>query len=178
MTESERILIISEEITEGTSKYILEQILKINQYDNEQDEKVKDFERKPIKIIINTYGGSIYNGFAIISAIEQSKTPIHTYVYGYAMSMGLLIAVSGHKRFASRMSTYMYHGIVFGVWDKIEGVKQELAESERLQTIYDDYLLSKTKLRQKELDEIKEKKSEWYIPSQEALKLELFDEYI
>ncbi len=175
---NERTIILSSNINKDSAKLIMEEILKINREDEKRDNKEKDFTRKPIELIVNSFGGSVYDGFAICSVIEKSKTPVHTYVYGYAMSMGLLIAASGHKRFGSKMATFMYHQISTGIWDKIEGIKKELEECLRLELIYDGSLLSKTSIRKSELDDVKTQRKEWYISADEALKLKLIDEII
>lgn len=173
-----RLIVLSSTINKDSSKTIIEEILRINKEDDEKDKKQKDYKRDPIELVVNSFGGSVYDGFGIVSVIENSKTPVHTYVYGYAMSMGLLIAAAGHKRFGSKMATHMYHQISTGVWDKLEGIQQELEEALRLEAIYDGSLLSKTAIRKSELDEIKKLKKEWYISADEALKLKLIDEII
>mgnify|MGYP003350628850 FL=1 len=98
-----RTIILSGEVDDIIVSDIIQNISDVNEYDDDNEESVKDFERKPIKLIINSLGGSIYDGFGLIGVIENSKTPIHTYCYGSAMSMALLILVSGHKRFGHRL---------------------------------------------------------------------------
>jgi ATP-dependent Clp protease protease subunit len=173
-----RLIVLSSNINKDSAKDIIEKILKINKDDDEKDNKEKDYKRKPIELVVNSFGGSVYDGFGIVTVIENSKTPVHTYVYGYAMSMGLLIGAAGHKRFGGKMATFMYHQISTGVWGKIEELKQEQEECLRLEVIYDGSLLSKTAIRKSELDEVKKMKKEWYISADEALKLKLIDEII
>jgi ATP-dependent Clp protease protease subunit len=173
-----RDLMISENITQSSVKVIIEQILEINRHDDKEEEEKKKYEREPIKLYVNTYGGSVYDGFALVAAIEKSKTPVHTVCLGKAMSMGFMIMVAGHKRFVHPLATLMYHQISTVVWDKLEGIKQEIEECERLEKLYDGFVLSHTKLRQKELDEVKKMKKEWYIDANDALKLEIVDEIL
>src|SRR4051794_840996 len=98
LSMNERTLYLFDTIDKNTVKTVVEHIIKINKHDDEIDKREKDFKRLPIELIINSRGGSIYDGLALINVIEKSKTAIHTYVYGLAASMGLLVAVSGHKR--------------------------------------------------------------------------------
>lgn len=51
--------------------------------DDEKDEKEKDYKREPIKLYINSYGGSVYDMWGLIDVILNSKTPIYTYCTGY-----------------------------------------------------------------------------------------------
>lgn len=173
-----RDLMISENVTQASVKVIIEQILEINRYDDKEEEEKKKYGREPIKLYINTYGGSVYDGFALVAAIEKSKTPVHTVCLGKAMSMGFIIMVAGHKRFAHPLATLMYHQISTVVWDKLEGIKREIEEVERLEKLGDSFVLSHTKLRQKELDEVKKMKKEWYIDANDALKLGIVDEIL
>ena len=84
-----RSIILSNDIDNESVEEVIQFILDANEYDDEQDSVSKDFERKPIKLVVNSFGGVIYDGFALIGVIKTSRTPIHTYCYGYAMSMGL-----------------------------------------------------------------------------------------
>lgn len=70
-----------------------------------------------INIRINSPGGSIYHGNAIISAIKNSKSEIHTYNDGMALSMGSGIWLAGKVRHMAAHTTLMIHspsGIAFG----------------------------------------------------------------
>lgn len=173
-----RIVHLNKDVEPDSVGPIIEQILKWNEEDDEKDLKRKDFKRKPIKLVVNTYGGYVYDGFALCSVMEQSKTPIHTYVYGKAMSMGFLIAAYGHKRYASKLVTFMYHGVSGWAWGKVDEMKDQVAEAERLQNVYDKALLSKTGLRETDLQPTKDKRTEWYFGAEEALKVGLIDEII
>ena len=43
---------------------------------NAEDAKKQIVE--PIKLIINSFGGEVYSGLALIDVIDSSQTPIHT----------------------------------------------------------------------------------------------------
>ena len=68
-----------------------------------------------INININSEGGEVINGVRIISAIFNSKIPVHTYNLGFAMSMGGLIWLAAKKenRHMSFFSTLMLHAARF-----------------------------------------------------------------
>lgn len=173
-----RQFILSETVTQSSVQEIIKQIREINKHDDEQDEKKKEYERKPIELIVNTFGGSVYDGFALVAAMDMSKTPIHTICLGKAMSMGFMIMAAGHQRFMHPLATLMYHQISTMTWDKLEGIKQEVKECERLEAMYDGYVLKKTNLMQEKLDEVKQRKAEWYIGADDAKKLGIIDEVL
>ena len=174
----QRDLILGENVTSCSVKDIIKSIMDINYDDDIKCKEFSNFERKPISLYINTYGGSVYDGFGLINIIKASTTPIYTYVVGEAMSMGLPILVSGARRFAYKYSTIMYHEMSTLMWDKLESIKQDLKEGERLQVILDSIILNNTQILKEKLDNIKERKIDWYISAEEALKLGIIDEII
>ena len=168
-----RILILSSDVTQDSVSELMEAILEINAIDDELEEELKNYSRQPIKLIINSFGGSVYDGFGLIAAIENSKTPIHGYCYGSAMSMGFIIYIATHVRFAHKTSTLMYHEISDSFWGNITETKQNLKECERIQKVYDDYILSRTKIPVQKMNEYKDRKEDWYMPAQEGLKYKI-----
>lgn len=174
----ERTLYLFDAIDKTSVRMVIENIIKINKLDDDNDRKEKDYRRMPIEIIINSKGGSVYDGLGLINVIDNSKTAIHTYVYGLAASMGLLIAVSGHRRFGGKLSTFMYHSVSNTIGGKLEHLKNRLDEVQRLQNIYDQYLLSRTKLEIGQLISTQEHKSDWFISPEEALGWAIIDEIV
>lgn len=102
-----RELFISNEITEETAIHIVTMINNYNTID--ELNQVKESERLPIKIYINTDGGDLYAALSIIDAIQLSKTPIFTIVIGTAFSGGFFISMVGHKRFCYQNASFMFH---------------------------------------------------------------------
>lgn len=171
-----RSYFLSNEIDNMTVKGIIKGIYETNMSDEELQREDSSYFRKPINLILNTPGGDVYDGLALIGAIELSITPVHITVLGSAMSMGLFILASGHRRIAHRLSTLMYHEISSASWDKIEGMKNDLQEAERIQILCENLLYSRTNIRKKDLLKYRRHKSEWYITPTEALRMGIIDE--
>jgi len=70
----------------------------------------------PISIYINSNGGSVTDGFALIDIIKIIRSPVRTVVTGVAASMAALIAMSGEKghRGALPHSSLMLHDLSTG----------------------------------------------------------------
>jgi ATP-dependent Clp protease protease subunit len=143
---------------------------------NDEDRKRQTVE--PIKLIINSFGGEVFSGLALIDVIDSSQTPIHTICHGTAMSMALIVYAAGHHRIASKYSTFMYHEAAYEINGKVAFHKQELKETERIDKICDAYLISKTKFTQKVLQPHRERQSEWYFDVKTAQKYGLVDEIL
>jgi ATP-dependent Clp protease protease subunit len=170
----DRIIYLNEDISSYTIANLVPLIHKINK----DDEGIEIADRKPIHLHITSYGGSAYDGWQIVSTIENSKTPIYTYVEGYAMSMALPIYLSGVKRFLGKYASLLYHELRGGANGTRQEVKRLDKEYDRLQKIYDDYIISKSTVTQEILDYHQEKVSDWYIGLEDAKKYQLYDEII
>ena len=57
-----------------------------------------EIETPPVKLHINSLGGSLLDCFSTVDYIRTSKVPIHTIIEGSAASAATIISVSGHKR--------------------------------------------------------------------------------
>ena len=154
--------------------YVIKSILSFNEEDKDK------LDPTPIKLYINCYGGDVYQFLGLIDVIESSITPIHTITLGAAMSCAFLVALSGHKRFAHKLTSFMYHEClsVFGDYEKVTTLKENLEETERISDMYDDYILNKTSLTKKQLDKVKKGKYDWYFDADDALEYKIIDQII
>jgi ATP-dependent Clp protease protease subunit len=143
---------------------------------NDEDRKRQTVE--PIKLIINSFGGEVFSGLALIDVIDSSQTPIHTICHGSAMSMALIVYAAGHHRIASKYATFMYHEAAYELNGKVAFHKQELKETERIDKICDAYLISKSKFTQKVLQPHRDRQAEWYFDVKTAQRYGLVDEIL
>jgi ATP-dependent protease ClpP protease subunit len=64
---------------------------------------------KSISVRINSIGGSVLDGYSIVSAILSSKVPCNTYIDGLAASIAGVIALAGKKCYMMDYGTMMLH---------------------------------------------------------------------
>ena len=91
----------------GTGAVIEGQIRFWNQQD--ADKNVPVDEREPIKLYIDSGGGSLDDALTIVDSIKLSKTPIITINSGKAYSGAFLIFIAGHKRMAYPHASFLFH---------------------------------------------------------------------
>lgn len=129
-------------------------------------------DKEPIKIILSSEGGDVYEGFGLIGYMESVPVKFHIHCVGKIMSMALPIAVAGDLVTASPYCTFMYHEISNSIssQEKVQYFKQETKECERLQKMYDEYIVNHTKLDIAFLDDIKNRRAEFYFSPKEAIK--------
>jgi ATP-dependent Clp protease protease subunit len=157
---------------DDTVDSIIKSILEINQEDQ------GTASPRPIHLYVNSYGGEVYLFLGLIDIINASKTPVYTYALGASMSSALLVILAGHKRFAYKHSTFMYHQISTGEWGTTKHLEEDLVESKRLQKIIDSIILTKTKITKRQLTSIYNNKKDWYMNSEDALKYQIIDQII
>ena len=97
----DRIIMLSEDVNHVTASSIVAQLLFLESEDPD----------KEISFYINSPGGSITDGMAIVDTMRYIKCPISTICVGMAASMGAVLLACGNKgkRFATPNSEIMIH---------------------------------------------------------------------
>ena len=127
-------------------------------------------ERKPITIYLNSKGGSVTAGFAIIDAMIHSKTPVHTVNLAECYSMGFLIFIAGEKRYAMPSSTYLCHDGSSYAYDSMGKLKDRMEfELGQMEERIKKYVVSRTNIAEKMY--VKNYRKEWYFYPEEAKNL-------
>ena len=87
-----------------------------------------------IPVIIDSYGGQVYSLMSMISDIKHSKIPVATIVQGKAMSCGAILFTFGAEghRYMDPDATFMIHDVSSFTGGKIEELKADAKEAERL----------------------------------------------
>lgn len=137
--------------------------------------------KEPIEILINSCGGTVYDGLSLISLIENMKDDgyaIITTNMGYAFSMGFLISIVGSVRKSFRYATYLHHDMSSMNYGKLASMEEEINDMRILRKRVDDIVLKYTKLTQADLDEINNKKLDKRFTAEEALALKICDEVL
>jgi len=161
-------------------------IIRVNKFD---EDSAKDFKeqiisahntgQEVIPIVIDSYGGQVYSLMAMISAINSSHLPIATIVEGKAMSCGAVLLTFGADgmRYMDPSSTIMIHDVSSMSRGKVEEIKADSAETERLnKTVYEMMATNCGKKKRYFLDLIHSKgHADWYIDSKEAKKHDLIN---
>lgn len=170
----ERRIILNEEIDSQVYDTVAMQIKRFNK----EDEAKPIEERQAIELHINSVGGSVYDGFGLISVILTSKTPVYGYCDGYVMSMGFAIYAACHKRFAGKYSNFMYHEVSTMSFGKNTEIEEVTKENRRLQKMYDELITDRTNLKQSKLNTVKKNKKDWFFGVEEALENGLVHEIL
>lgn len=80
----------------------------------------------PIYIMLNSPGGSVFDGVQVIQAIEASRAPVYTVCAGICASMAAIIFEYGTKRFIANKSILMFHPASGGAQGEIDKMVSRL----------------------------------------------------
>lgn len=116
----ERVVFLGDQVTPETANLVVAQLLFLANEDPKQD----------IKLYINSPGGSVYDGLAIIDTMNYIKPDVQTIGIGLQASMGAMLLACGAKgkRFILPNARVMIHQPSSGTQGKI--TDQEIALKE------------------------------------------------
>lgn len=158
----QRKLIINTEIEQGTIAEAVRHILQFNADDKGKEPQ----DRQPILLYLVSNGGDVDAGFELIDAIINSKTPVYTINLGYQYSMGFLIGLAGHKRYASQNAKYLMHDGSNFIYNSGAKAQDQMAFNKKVEERVKNYILAHSKLTSKEYDS--KLRVEWYLFADEA----------
>ncbi|MBE6449687.1 MAG: ATP-dependent Clp endopeptidase proteolytic subunit ClpP [Alphaproteobacteria bacterium] len=164
----ERIIFLTGQVQDDVSSLICAQLLFLEAED----------PKKEISFYINSPGGVVTSGLAILDTMNYIKCPVSTIVMGQACSMGSLLLCCGEKgrRFALPNSRIMIHqpsGGFQGQATDIEIHAKEILDLKaRLNQIYVNQTGQKLEVVEKAMER------DNFMSPEEALKFGLIDEII
>ena len=137
---------------------------------------VLEIDPPPIRLFINSGGGSITAGIASMDTISRCNVPVYTFVDGFCASAATFLSVVGKKRFMSKNSYMLIHQLSSQLWGKYSEIEDEKKNldlmMETIRTVYTEH----TKVPTEELDEILKHDLLW--DAKKCLEYGLVDEII
>lgn len=158
----QRKIYLFDEISQTSVPSIVRHILQFNR----DDEGIPVEDRAPILLYVTSNGGSIDDGFELIDAILTSITPVYTINLGYQYSMGFLIGLAGHRRFAMPNAKFLMHDGASCVFDSGAKAQDRMEFNRRVEQRIKDYVVRRTNITPDEYDS--KLRVEWYMFSDEA----------
>ena len=120
----DRIIMLTGPVEDNMANSIIAQLLFLDAQDNTKD----------IYLYVNTPGGSVSAGLAIVDTMNFIKSDVQTIVMGMAASMGTIIASSGTKgkRFMLPNAEYMIHQPMGGTQGQASDIEITAREIQKL----------------------------------------------
>ena len=95
----DNIILLTGEINDMMAEVVIAQLLYLDSLGKEE----------PVHIYINSPGGSVTAGLAILDTMRLVKSKIYTYCIGLAASMGAVLLSSGDRRYIVPHAEVMIH---------------------------------------------------------------------
>ncbi len=109
------------------------------------DKIENESNKKDIKIIINSNGGSCYDGLALYDRIRQSECNIVTLGTGLVGSMALIVFLAGDERIVTENTTLLTHQTAISDFTgKCAELKIEAKEVEKLEDMLLEIISERT----------------------------------
>ena len=136
------------------------------------------FQNDPpnIYLHINSYGGSVFAGFAAVDYIKDSIVPVYSIVDGCAASAATLMSIVARRRFMSENSFMLIHQLSSGLWGKYEEMKDDMKNSDILMKKIKGLYAEHTKIPKRKLNEIL--KHDLWFDAKTCLEYGLVDEIL
>ena len=164
----DRIIMVSGEVNEAMASVVVSELLYLQSENPDA----------PIHMYINSPGGSVVDGLAIVDTMNLISCPVYTYCVGQCASMGSIFLVSGEKghRYALPNSRIMIHQVSGGSQGTYEDMKRSINEAGRLNELLAGILATGTG---KTLKTVKnDMDRDYFMSADEALKYGIVDKVI
>lgn len=137
--------------------------------------KMKELEAKysKINIRINSPGGSMYHGNAIVTAIQSSAAEVHVYNDGMAASMAADIWLAAPNRHMAKNSLLMIHSPSSFVWGTAAEMRKEADVLDKFEQTAIAIMLDTTELTEAQIKEQFYDYEDHWITAAEAAEMNL-----
>jgi ATP-dependent Clp protease protease subunit len=163
----DRVILLEGEVHDQMANLIVAQLLFL------ESEGEKD-----ISMYINSPGGSVTAGLAILDTMKFIKPDVQTIVMGHACSMGSLLASSGTKgkRAILPSARHMIHQVSSGTRGTAIDMKIALTETLRLNKTLTEIYVDNTGKTYEQLE--KDMSRDFYMDAHECIEYGLVDEIV
>ena len=164
----ERVVFMGDQVTPETANIVIAQLLHLAYEDPKKD----------IKLYINSPGGSVYDGLAIIDTMNYIEPDVQTIGIGLQASMGAMLLSSGAKgkRFCLPNARVMIHQPSSGTEGKITDQEIALKEGIYLKQVLAEMMAKNTGKSVKEVEKAMDR--DHWMSAEEAQKFGIIDEVI
>lgn len=138
-------------------------------------------KRTPIKLFIDTAGGSLHDTMHLVEVIQKSRTPVWTIAEGLCASGGFYVFIAGERRICSEYTTFLTHeGFLMrdynDSFDALIRMAEHFAKFQRhkVQPFVRSRIKTEIGLRAYK----KRLHSEWYFTADKAIRYGIADEII
>ena len=164
----DRIIFLGDEVNEATANLVVAQLLFLASEDPKKD----------INLYINSPGGSVYDGLAILDTMNLVKPDVATFGVGLQASMGAVLLAAGAKgkRHMLPHAKTMIHQVSSGTNGKATDMEIDLRETLAVKQSLIDILVERTGQSEEKIR--KDMERDYWMTADEAVKYGLVDDIV
>ena len=164
----DRIVFVGSSINDEVADSVVAQLLFLS----------KEDPKKDIQMYVNSPGGSVYAGLAIIDTMNYIEADVATIAIGSAASMGTMILSSGTKgkRFSLKNSTIHIHQPLGGAEGQASDIAITAKEILRIKDLLRNMLVEATGQSKEKVE--KDMDRDFFMTAEEAKEYGLIDKII
>ena len=163
--------LFDKEVTEASAKACIKQLA-------EWERGAKKGQKLEIELVINSPGGSVFDGFALIdyiSGMQGRGHTINTVAYGMAASMAGVILQVGQKRAIGSNALLLIHEASFGAFGSFGKVEDQVKMVELMHDRILEMFAARAKMSKTQIKN-RWSRRDWWINADDCLKHGFVDE--
>lgn len=127
--------------------------------------QIKNLDVDEIRVHVDSYGGSVSEGWAIYNALRQHPAKVVSYGDGFVASAALYPFLAGDERIASNLSAYFLHQVIVSVDGNADDLRAAADEAEMMTEIGINAFVDRTGMTADEVRALM-KVDTWLTPAQ------------
>lgn len=127
--------------------------------------QIKNLDVDEIRVHIDSYGGSVSEGWAIYNALRQHPAKIVTYGDGFVASAALYPFLAGDERIASSLSAYYFHQVMVAASGYADDLRAAADEAEKMTEIGINAFVERTGMDADQVRQLMQAET-WVTPAQ------------
>lgn len=131
---------------------------------------------EPVYLLLNSPGGSVFDGAQVISQMESMKSPVYTVCTGLCASMAFIIHQYGTKRYGLNRSILMAHPASSGLQGQIPNMLSQVSFLQRYVDKFNLFIANRSGINHDEFERMVS--YETWIDAEDALSKNLLDNIV
>ena len=127
--------------------------------------QIKNLDVDEIRVHIDSYGGSVSEGWAIYNALRQHPAKVTTYGDGFVASAALYPFLAGDNRIASNLSAYYLHRVSTAADGYSDDLRKAADEADQMTEIGISAFVERTGMDENDVRKLMEAET-WLSPDQ------------
>lgn len=128
-------------------------------------ERIKQLNVDEIRVHIDSYGGSVSEGWAIYNALRQHPAKVTSFGDGFVASAALYPFLAGDERIASNLSAYYFHRVSIATEGYADELRKAADEAEQMTEIGISAFVERAGMEESTVRELMEAET-WLTPAQ------------